>query len=187
MLATGVLAGGLLSSCGTENMGGTSAPVDPVAASMRTHQEFENYWGPRRTVEPVEVAQVEEPAPAPVAPAPVEPAVESYAVEESYEVEDSSADWVVMEEPLDGPKPSRKNALPVTTWWEYQGDTGRGARDYTNLGGGGYPTGKSVWGSRKYVRSPYHGGYVDVGNVPSGALVADPSYDVAERKFFILP
>ena len=156
---------------------------------MRTHQEFEAYWGPRRTVTPEpepEPVVIERSEPAPVPMEEPEVIVEGEPVESPMVEEEPEEVWVV-EEPSDGSRPSKKDALPVTTWWEYQGDTGRGARDYTNLGGGGFPTGKSVFGSRKYVISPYHGGYVKVGDVPSGALVADPKYDLAERKYFILP
>lgn len=182
-LAVGILAGGLISSCGTVDSAGTGTSDDPVSASMKTHQEFEQYWGSRRGVAPVEVAPAEQSA-------PVEPVVESYAVEEvtvEPVMADSNASWEPEEYQVDGPKPSKKDALTVTTWWEYQGDTGRGARDYSNLRGVGYPTGKSVWGSRRYVLSPYHGGYVNVGDAPRGALVADPNYDMGERKYFILP
>lgn len=186
MLAAGALAGGLLSSCGTANLGGSNTPSDPVAASIRTHQEFEQYWGARRTVTPEPTAEVESSAPSYSAPV-----ADSYVAEETPAepvlVEEEPVETWVVEEPVNGSRPSKKDALPVTTWWEYQGDTGRGARDYTNLGAGAFPTGKKVFGSSKYVISPYHGGYVKVGNVPRGALVADPNYDLAERKYFILP
>lgn len=171
-------------------MGGSSTPNDAVAASIRTQQEFEQYWRERRSAtpkpEPEPVALVESTQAASVPMSEPEPFVSSGPVE-SPAVESGPQETWPVEEPINGSRPSKRDALSVTTWWEYRGDTGRGARDYKNLGAGGFPTGKKVFGSRKYVVSPYHGGYVKVGDVPRGALVADPNYDLAERKYFILP
>lgn len=173
-MVAAAVAGGLLSSCGSADFGGAATPTDPVAAAIKTRKEFEQYWSQRRAAKAKEDA-------AAAKPVPVKP------VANKTPSESGSSTSVVQLRIEDVPRSSKKAALPVTTWWEYQGDVGSGEHDYHGPSGVEFPKAKAVRGSRKYVISPYHGGYVKVAGVPGGVLVADPKYDLAERKFFMLP
>jgi hypothetical protein len=59
--------------------------------------------------------------------------------------------------------------------------TGRPVREGAAL------TGAAVPGKQGFVFSPYNNKVVDVQGIPSGTLVADPSYPVSENRFFRVP
>ena len=52
---------------------------------------------------------------------------------------------------------------------------------------GDFPTATPVEGSPGIVISPHSNKKVDVKDVPSGSLIADPRYPLEERKWFIVP
>ncbi|MGE9269355.1 MAG: hypothetical protein ACQKBU_01015 [Verrucomicrobiales bacterium] len=52
---------------------------------------------------------------------------------------------------------------------------------------GDFPTAAKIEGREGFVRSPYNQKAVNVRGVESGLLVADPRFDLSERKFFIVP
>ncbi|MEP4077147.1 hypothetical protein [Haloferula sp.] len=52
---------------------------------------------------------------------------------------------------------------------------------------GGYPTATRVNGFSNFVKSPYNDRWVKVKGIPSGSLVADPRFDVGEKKYFRVP
>lgn len=84
------------------------------------------------------------------------------------------------------PEPEEKKS---GGWW------GRGKKEEpeadSDLSGidlrGDFPTAKWVEDWDGYVRSPYNNRFVNVKGVASGTLVADPRFDLSERKFFIVP
>lgn len=49
------------------------------------------------------------------------------------------------------------------------------------------PTAMAVPGKPGFVFSPYNNKVIDVQGFNSGALVADPTYPMSERKFFRVP
>lgn len=51
----------------------------------------------------------------------------------------------------------------------------------------GYPVATPVPDKRGFVFSPYNRKVIDVGDVPSGTLVADPHFPPAEKKYFRVP
>jgi hypothetical protein len=181
-----IVAGGLLSACGTSGLlpaSDTQSSDDAVAASIRTHQEFEQYWAQQRHEQPVKPTPAESYEPAPVV-AQEEPAAPVEVYQDDSWTEPS---WEPEEAVVSGPKPSKKNAKAVVTWWEYR-DGASGSRNYSKLSGGSsFPTGKSAGFGSRYVISPYNGQYVDVNGLGSGTLVSDPSYEVADRKYFLVP
>lgn len=50
-----------------------------------------------------------------------------------------------------------------------------------------YPFANKVPGKDGFVFSPYNNKVVDVREIPSGTLVADPTYPPAEKKYFRVP
>lgn len=50
-----------------------------------------------------------------------------------------------------------------------------------------YPFANAVPGKEGFVFSPYNNKVVDVRDIPSGTLVQDPTYPVAEKKYFRVP
>lgn len=54
-------------------------------------------------------------------------------------------------------------------------------------GSGDYPFANKVPGKDGFVFSPYNNKVVDVRDIPSGTLVADPTYPAAEKKYFRVP
>ena len=84
-------------------------------------------------------------------------------------------------------EPTKKNTLPIVTWWENRKKGGE-ETDVSNIDlSGNFPTATRVKDWDGYVHSPYNNRFVDVKGVPSGTIVADPRYDLSERKFFIVP
>lgn len=51
----------------------------------------------------------------------------------------------------------------------------------------GYPTASQVPGKAGFVFSPFNNKVIDVGGVPSGTLVMDPTFPSAEQKMFRVP
>jgi len=50
-----------------------------------------------------------------------------------------------------------------------------------------YPVATAVPGPPGFVYSPYNNQIIDVREIPSGMLVADPTYPMAEKKYFRVP
>ena len=50
-----------------------------------------------------------------------------------------------------------------------------------------YPVAGTVDGRPGFVASPYNGKIIDVRGVPSGTLVADPTFPPSEKKYFRIP
>ena len=65
--------------------------------------------------------------------------------------------------------------------------TGEPWRNVNGPPAGGYPVAEAVVGHDGMVRSPYNNHIVDVRDIPSGTLVADPTAPMADRKFFRVP
>ncbi|MCX6864691.1 MAG: hypothetical protein NTV46_00480, partial [Verrucomicrobia bacterium] len=52
---------------------------------------------------------------------------------------------------------------------------------------GNYPVAATVDGRPGFVASPFNGKIIDVRDVPSGTLVADPTFPASEKKYFRIP
>lgn len=53
--------------------------------------------------------------------------------------------------------------------------------------GGGHPVGARVPGKEGFMFSPHNGKLIDVRGIPSGTLVADPTFPPSERKYIRVP
>lgn len=65
--------------------------------------------------------------------------------------------------------------------------TGQPLRRPGNTADGGYEFAEAIAGQDGMVRSPYNDSIIDVRGIPSGTLVADPTFPMEERKFFRVP
>jgi hypothetical protein len=50
-----------------------------------------------------------------------------------------------------------------------------------------FPVAEAVQGKSGFVFSPFNNKVVDVRDIPAGTLVADPTYPIAEKKYFRVP
>lgn len=77
---------------------------------------------------------------------------------------------VVEKEPTPAPKPPPNDEIDIATL-DLRGD---------------FPTARKA--SREgYVHSPYNDKKINVKDIPSGSLVADPRFPLGERKYFVVP
>lgn len=198
-LALGLLAGSLLAACEISNVlppENTGEPsVDAVSASARTQQQFQQYWATQRKQKVADPTQL---APEPVAAAttsaalqtPARPTFSQWWNDRKKPAEPEMAESAPASRPEPAAEaPSKKNTLPMVTWWgnRKKGDP-KGTPDVLGIDlSGNFPTASPIKDWDGYVRSPYSNGFVDVRGVPSGTLVADPRFDLSERKFFIVP
>ena len=180
----------------------TQPAPEPVAAATNSaapqtpaRPTFSQWWEQRRKdkAETAEVAQAEPSQK--VEPSAAEPEEKRRTFSQWWSDRKKPVEPEVAESaPAPQPEPAaeeptKKNTLPIVTWWGnrkkgYQ----KGTQDVSGIDlSGNFPTASPIKDWDGYVRSPYSNGFVDVKGVPSGTLVADPRFDLSERKFFIVP
>jgi len=182
-------------------------PVAEAPSQPNTRRTFSQWWGDRKQQKAEEsapeVAEAPAPAPQPTAAAPAEaPAQKNQRrtfsqwwddrkkqKEQVAEAQSAPADSQPVAEAPQAEPEKQKTVLPIVAWFDERKKNKKGGDvDLSNIDlSGDFPTARPVKDWSGFVHSPYDDRFIDVKGVPSGTLVADPRFDISERKFFIVP